>query len=161
MLPSLFGQESFRDLITLFSDTTISPQERIHSLRLLFRGEPDEFWRHHVHFRHRTKGSRFTFGAARTNDILINVIAPIALFYARVFNRPSIRASVREVLIRIPACQGNSITRKMEKELLRGKGRLDTAFAQQGAIHLFALYCLPQRCSECQIGHNAVSSLSP
>lgn len=159
MLPSLFGQESFRDLISMFSDTTISPQKCIHSLHLLFHIEPDEFWRHHVHFRRRKKGSGFTFGAARTNDILVNVITPIVMLYARVFNRQSIRTAVREVLIRIPASQGNSNTRKMEQELLKDKGCLDSAFAQQGAIQLLTLYCLPERCLECPIGHEALCNL--
>jgi len=152
MLPSLFGHESFRSLIELFADTTLPPRIRLQSLHVLFHFEPDEFWSHHVHFEHTTKGPPFTLGAARVNDILVNVIIPVVMLYARVFNRQSVRNTAREVLAGIPASQSNSITRKIERELLNGRALLNSASLQQGSIQLLNFYCLQERCVDCPVG---------
>ena len=152
LLPSLFGRESFRNLIGIFSDTAISSQQRIRSLHTLFRFQPDEFWHHHYHFARRSEASGKGVGTARINDILVNAIIPIAMLYARVFSRQSVRNAARETLMAIPAAQGNSITRKIEKELLKNRGHLHSAFEQQGSIQLLKFYCLPERCLECPIG---------
>jgi hypothetical protein len=152
LLPALFGDESFRRLITLFKKETLSTQDRMHSIHSLFGFAPDEFWQHHYHFHGRAGRSGIVLGSARINDIIMNAIIPIVLLYARVFKNQEVRAHAKQLFTSMPAAQENNITRTMQQQLLKEKGTLDSALLQQGAIQLYKFYCVPTRCSECDIG---------
>lgn len=159
ILPKLFGDESFRRLIRIFKDVSLTPKERIRRLFEMFMFEPDEFWKHHYHFKSKKSssgnGSQTTgisLGAARTNDIIVNTIVPIVLLYARIFKDSSIGKNVRTMLNSLPASQENPLTQIIQVQLMGKKGPLNSALLQQGAIQLFRFYCMPARCLECAVG---------
>jgi hypothetical protein len=58
----------------------------------------------------------------------------------------------------MPPLEDNGILRKMEKQLLRGKVPMTTAFQQQGALQLYREYCLRKRCLECEIGREITNA---
>jgi len=52
----------------------------------------------------------------------------------------------------VPLLESNFITRRMEKQLLKKKLRLRSAYQQQGIIQLYKRYCSADRCNDCEIG---------
>lgn len=152
LLPTLFGEESLRRLITLFKSDTLSRKQRHHKLRSFFQFEPDDFWKNHYHLAGRTCRAGIAVGSERVHDITVNGIVPIVLLYARIFKDRSIRAHALSLLEYTPPLQYNSITKIMQQQLCKSHESLDSAFKQQGAIQLYHFYCIENRCSECEIG---------
>ncbi len=158
LLPNLFGNESFRCLIRIFKDISLTPKKRIHQLSDMFQFEPDEFWKHHYHFKSKKSNinsetqTGISLGAARINDIIVNTIIPIILLYTRMFKDPSIGKNVRSMLRSLNPSQENPLTQIIQTQLVNDKGSLNSALLQQGAIQLFRFYCMPARCLECAVG---------
>ncbi len=167
LLPKLFGDESFRRLIRIFKDVSLTPKERIRKLAGMFQFEPDDFWKHHYHFKN-TKSkpdgksqTGISLGAARVNDIIINTIIPVVLLYARIFKDSSVGKNVRAMLNSLPPLQENALTEIIQTQLVSDKATLSSALLQQGAIQLFRFYCLPVRCSECAVGRRTTLAAVP
>jgi hypothetical protein len=118
----------------------------------LFSIKPDEFWQHHYRFEEATTAAAIKLGHSRQMDLILNVIIPVVMLYARVFSDSQIRTSAREVFSILPTSQKNVITRKVEKELFKGKVEARNALQLQGVLQLYRLFCAPERCSECVIG---------
>ena len=152
LLPSLFGEQAFRQLISLFKGETLSARSRIQSLRTLFAFKPDDFWNHHYHFKGVAGKSGITIGPDRINDILTNAILPVVLLYARIFKDHTVRTNARGTLATIVPSQENSITRMMNEQLFKNRIRIASVIQQQGAIQLYKFYCSQNRCFECKIG---------
>ena len=91
-------------------------------------------------------------GDARKHDIVVNTILPLCSLYAFVFKIESMNKHILTVASAIPLLENNFITRRMEKQLLKGRLRLRSAFQQQGIIQLYKRYCVAGRCSECEVG---------
>lgn len=154
MLPSLFGDEGFRSLIALAKREGIADKERREALLALFRFTPDEFWRHHYRFDQRSSATGLAIGTERINDLLVNAVLPIVLLYARLFKDHGVRINALRMLALLPPPQENSISRVLQQQLLKKRLRFTSALAQQGGIHLFKFFCVPVRCSECQVGRH-------
>jgi hypothetical protein len=152
LLPSLFGEESFRSLIRLMKNDPLSTRQRMDLLHRMFAFEADEFWGHQYHFAGVPSKHGIALGAARINDILLNAVVPILLLYARIFKDGKVRQRSRTILNALPPSQPNTVTRTMERQLLKEKQHLANSVLQQGAIQLFKFYCSPARCAECDIG---------
>ncbi len=152
LLPSLFGEQAFRRLISIFKAETTSAREQGQSLRALFTFKPDDYWNHHYHFKGVAGRSGITIGPDRVNDILINAVLPTVLLYARIFKDHSVRTNARATLATLVPSQNNSITRMMSEQLFKNKIRIASALQQQGAIQLYKFYCSQDRCLECKIG---------
>ncbi len=146
-LPTLFGDESFRMLIASFKEQ--DARKRLHSL---FAFEPDEFWKHHYRFEGSTARSRIHLGQSRLNDIIVNVFIPVVILYARVFGDHDLSLKARRLPGVLPPLQQNGITRKIARELVKGKAKANSALLQQGAIQLYRFYCTAGRCTECEVG---------
>lgn len=152
LLPSIFSDEGFRRLVGLFKKETRRAHERTEACRAIFHFEPDEFWRHRYRFDRHASPRGISLGRERINDLLINGVLPIVLLYARVFNVQDVRRNAHAMLASLPQLQENSITRLLQRDLLKGRLPRVSALSQQGAIHLYTTYCLPVRCPECAVG---------
>jgi hypothetical protein len=160
LLPSLFDEGAFRNLVKIFSTHAVTVQQRINSLLALFSFQGDAFWQRHYHFRGKTGNTGIMLGASRKQDIAVNVIIPIVLLYARIFNDQMARSNARKVLASLPSSQENNLTVKIQRELMKEKASLGSALRQQGAIQLYKFYCSPIRCSECDIGRRVFPNVS-
>jgi hypothetical protein len=152
ILPNLFGDGMFRELVSLFKETDPAGAEVPRHLRSFFTSEPDSFWRCHCRFGPPTAGRVVGLGPSRVNGIIINVIVPLMLLYARVFGDHAIRQHAKDLPAFLHGAERNGITRQLERELVRGKLPVDSAGRQQGLIQLFRFYCSAGRCAECAIG---------
>ena len=149
LLPTLFGEESFRRIVGLFKDPRLSASVRRKEIQKFFVFEPDEFWRRHCHFAGSGAERGIAIGSERIDDFIVNVLIPFLLLYARTFKDQTVRASVIDLFERLPRLQENAITRLIERQLLKDRIRLHTALLQQGAIQLYKYSCSQGRCGEC------------
>lgn len=151
-LPALFGPESFRDLIALFSAEPPFPRALRAGIVALFRFTPDAYWSHHRHFRSAGTGGGITIGRERIADCTVNVLIPFVMLYARVFSNHRVRRCADALLAALPAPRWNAVTRTVRTELLKDRVRLTTAGEHQGALQLHRFYCTRGRCGECRVG---------
>jgi len=154
LIPGLFGEESFRRILTAIKEGRTSQKEILALLHSCLCAEPDRYWKHHYYFGPATPHALSGIGSSRRNDVIANVIIPIVLLYARVFHDHGIRDRAIDLLSHLRPLQRNAITGTIERELFVG-ARLSSALRQQGAIRLFRNYCTQGKCTECEIGRKA------
>lgn len=142
-----------RQVIHIVKDASTDSETTFKHLRELLIAKPDEYWSSHYTFERATQQKVQTLiGVDRMNDIIINTFVPVSLLYARVFRDLSLREQTMDLLGRFPALSDNILTRTMDRELLKGRFKVDSAMAQQGVIQLFKHYCKEERCLECDVG---------
>ncbi len=160
LVPRLFGKESFRMVIGIMKDKSLSTKERVHQLKGLFAFDADEFWKSHYRFTAASNPisrQRIAMGETRINDIMVNVLIPIMVLYARIFKDVVVGKNARIILAQLPPSQGNALTSTVQMQLAKDRLSLNSARLQQGAIQLLRFYCSPLRCSECPIGRRTMS----
>jgi hypothetical protein len=141
----------FRSLVLQLSAHG-EPTEVRGGLHRLLEPEPGPFWDRRVSFRRTIRRTISPLGSARRDEIIVNTIIPLGLLYARIFRRPSVREGVMRLLQWYPANAPNTITTRMERQLLRGRLGTTTAQRQQALVQLYKYYCEDERCGECAIG---------
>jgi hypothetical protein len=152
VLVSRFLKEDlFRSIIQALKSTDDPGKARI-ALNRLLSVRHDEFWKHHYDFDQPTDKPMVALGSSRINELLVNTVVPVALLYARIFKDMQVREHVLNFYELLPSKQENSITRLMQKQLLRNKISLDNASTHQGVIQLYKYYCTNGRCVDCEIG---------
>jgi hypothetical protein len=141
----------FRDLIEALK-TPDGGTAIFGRIRELLTVAPLPFWRNHYQFDHPTPKPTQPLGPERIVDLITNTVIPLSLLYARIFKDRLVRERALQLFhSALPAAE-NSITRLMDKQLLRGAVDLRYVAHQQGVIQLYKYYCLEGRCSECAVG---------
>ena len=149
LIKKFLANDFFRYIIqTLKAD--ISSAEKENKLIQLFSIETNEFWKHHYNFDKAASRNVTALGVSRIREIVINAVLPITLLYARIFKDKSVREGAIGVYQFLPASENNSITRLMEKQLLKGRLSLKNVSTQQAVIQLYKFYCAEGRCSDCE-----------
>ena len=151
LIKEILVNDFFRRIIQTLK-SNISAAEKARNLVQIFSIETNDFWKHHYNFDKVASNNITSLGTSRIREIVINAVLPIALLYARIFKDKVVREGALEVYQSLPASENNSITRLMEKQLLKGKFSLKNVSRQQAVIQLYKFYCLERRCSECELG---------
>ncbi len=115
------------------------------------------FWSQHYGFADDggapLKGSCDLIGRDRARDIVVNIVLPALLWYARDTSDGRLRNAVLELYHSHPRLPDNTITRCMVSQLCQNQAVLPnpftTAVQQQGLITLHKRYCKALICSEC------------
>lgn len=153
LVPKLLEPEYLRSIIHVVRDGGRNARKRHSMLRDMFIVPATGFWK--THYRFEEPASREItnlIGASRANDIILNVVIPLCFLYARIFKDKFLREETMALFKDAPSASSNAATREIEAQLIKGKFRLDSALFQQGALHLYKLFCLSGRCMECSIG---------
>jgi hypothetical protein len=150
LINDLLVNDFFRRIIQTLKANS-SAAEKDHKLVQLFHIETNNFWKHHYNFDKAASNRVTALGESRIREIVINAVLPIALLYARIFKDKAVREGALDVYQSLPASENNSITRLMEKQLLKGKLSLKNVSHQQAVIQLYKFYCTEGRCSDCEI----------
>jgi len=128
-------------------------KEKTQILESMFIVPADGFWQTHYHFSHPTKGTLTALiGKTRAAEIIVNVLFPIALLYARMFKDKEVRHSALQMFQRCHPLAENSVTKIITKQLVRGRMHRPSAMTQQGMLQLYKYYCVEERCAECAVG---------
>jgi hypothetical protein len=126
--------------------------EAFRSIREKLAVTPLPFWRNHYQFDHPAAKPTQPLGPERIGDLITNTVIPLALLYARIFKDRLVRERALQLFYAAPSAAENSITKLMDKHLLRGAVAITSVSGQQGIIQLYKYYCLEGRCAECDVG---------
>ena len=113
---------------------------------------PLPFWRNHYQFNHPAAKSTQALGPERIGDLITNTVIPLALLYARTFKDRLVRERALQLFYAALPAAPNSITRLMDKHLLRRAVGFTSDSSQQGVIRRYRYSCLEERCAECAVG---------
>jgi len=151
LIISILCNDLFRRIIECLKN---SPNGRVafRVLRGLLTVQPLPFWKNHYQFDCCSKGPTRVLGPDRINELVTNTVVPLSLLYARVFKNRAVRERTLQLFNAIPAVAHNSVTRVMERQLLRGTIPLKSVSNQQGVIQLHNHYCIEGRCIDCAVG---------
>jgi hypothetical protein len=151
LIKKFLANDFFRCIIQTLK-SNISVAEKKQKLVQLFNIETNDFWKHHYNFDKAASNNVTALGASRIREIVVNAVLPVALLYARIFKDKAVREGALDVYQSLPASENNSITRLMEKQLLKGRLSLKNVSRQQAVIQLYKFYCAERRCSDCEFG---------
>jgi hypothetical protein len=124
----------------------------INSLRsvLIIRGEG--FWRNHFVFDQPANAEiKYFVGAARADEILVNVILPFFTVYFDIFGKPPLSKKILRMYQVFEQKSDNQIITDVSKGLQLEEYSKKTIYAQ-GMIELFRNFCSKNKCLECEIG---------
>jgi len=128
------------------------PEVLINSLRTLFIVKANGYWHSHYIF---DKGSEspinYFVGAARADEILINVIFPFFTLYFDVFGKSYLSKKLLETYAIFRQKSDNRIERTVAQNLGLTEIAKQTIYAQ-GMIELYRNFCVKEKCLECEIG---------
>jgi hypothetical protein len=144
-------EDLFRNLIGTLK-TVEGGAETFGAIREHLTVAPLPFWRNHYQFDHPTAKPTQALGPERIGDLITNTVIPLALLYARIFKDRLVRERALQLFASAPPSAENSITKLMDKHLLRGAVSVRSVMNQQGLIQLYKYYCLEGRCAECAVG---------
>lgn len=151
-LQKLLYHSLFKSIIVLVGGKFSSPQSKIEQLIKIFAMDDHSFWNYHYSFTEATHKKHSLLGESRINDILVNTIVPFVCLYSKVFGKEDLFEHCLNIAIQLPLLEDNSILRTMNKQLIKGKLKIEHAFQQQGLIQMNKRYCVVERCIECEVG---------
>ena len=151
-LYKILSHSLFRSVITVVGGRFSSAQSKIEQLTALMDIGDHSFWNYHYSFAEAVHQKHAVLGRSRTMDILVNVIVPFTALYAKVFGTAELFDLCLNLAVELPLLEENSILKRMEKQLLKKKISLRSAYQQQGLIQLHKRYCSQARCSVCSVG---------
>jgi len=153
LIPRLLRKDFFSSLIGVVKEEGTGARQRYAKLEEMLMVRTAEFWANHYTFEEEA-GAKFRalIGKQRADDMVVNVIIPIFLLYARIFKDKAVREETLSLLAASPPAGENSIVRQFEAELIRNKFPVNSAHIQQGLLRLHKGYCTKGRCRECAVG---------
>jgi hypothetical protein len=153
LIPVILEKNFFKSIIQLTKRNDLQSKQKHAGLESLFIVPTHEFWSTHYRFGEHAKVLLTKLiGKNRADDIILNAVLPICLLYARVFKDREVRQEILKIFEQCPATSDNSVTRSIDKQLIKEKLKLDSAKLQQGAIQLYKSYCIIEKCGECAVG---------
>jgi len=151
LIRAILCHDLFRRIIQALKETE-NKTLKTSSLRKLLAVQPIPYWTRHYRFDHPSPKPVHPFGPERTDAALTNAVIPLALLYARIFKDRLVREGALRHFELMPPAAENSITRAMERQLLKGRLGPGSVSQQQGIIQLYKFYCSEERCAECEVG---------
>ncbi len=143
----------FKVIIQLIENKSIDDAEKLQKLTSLFTVKASGFWENHYHFNKQSATRlKVLVGLERAIEIIINIIIPLCLMYARIFKKKNIREMALTLFSEIKSSRGSAIIKTIEEQLVRGKFKINTAPLYQGSIQLYKFYCIEEKCADCEVG---------
>ena len=128
--------------------------QSVAALTDFFRAPAPDYWRQH--FRPGRPGKVPGLGQSSVELLIINLVVPLRVAYARHTGQPALVESALTLLTELPA-ERNQFT-----DMYAGLGFENrTAADSQGLLALHKGYCLPRRCLQCAIGTRLVQQPRP
>lgn len=147
----------FKEIILSFSDSVFNLRKTEKSLFNLLRPAEDSYWSHNYRFGKSTSKKMVLLGKNRMDELITNVIVPFVYFYAKMFEKDSVKSNVIEFYTGHKINSANSISKAIRNELLFPKGiSINTSAIEQAAIQLYNFYCSRGKCDQCKIGTSFV-----
>ncbi|MBU1098375.1 MAG: DUF2851 family protein [Bacteroidetes bacterium] len=124
----------------------------INSIRSLFVIKGKGFWKTHYVFEQTSKDEiKYFVGAARADEIVVNVVLPFFSVYFDLFNEPELRKKILKIYNIYDQRSENKIVKEVA-DGLNTTNFLKKTVLTQGMLELFRNYCSKKKCLECEIG---------
>lgn len=116
-------------------------------LREIFSTDTSGYWRTHYRFGKTAQGTVATLGAASVDNILINTVVPLLVFYSQLKDDDIFMDRAVTLLQQI-APEQNAITKLWAEQDMK----IHSAFDSQALLQLYHGSCQRRRCLDCAIG---------
>jgi hypothetical protein len=153
MRPPNFPTMRLAQLAVLFSTNQhlfqcIKDKLPANEFRILLDIAPSDYWKSHYTFGNLSKSkTSCKVGEMLVNNILINVIVPVAFAYGQSVGDDGYKQYALDLLKEIPK-EKNSIVGQWIELGVNASSAMDT----QASIELYTNYCSHKKCLQCQIG---------
>lgn len=122
------------------------------------------YWTRHYTFGGRQhKEKPFLIGRSRADDIIINIVLPVAFAFARRLQDDKLNQAVVEVYTKHKKLQSNKIGRYVAGQIFRdrkeGSSVVNSAMRQQGLIHLYRVFCAVRNCQSCPLTEENIENI--
>jgi hypothetical protein len=149
---AIVAQNIFRETIRCIKEEGMPANKKFRILSSFFLVDADEFWSCHYRFGECSRRPvRMLVGWDRAKEIVINVVLPLALLYARIFKDRYVRESCIAMLKEEVTLPVNSVVRRITRTLFRDEKIKRSVQFYQGILQLSKLYCREKRCTVCEI----------
>jgi hypothetical protein len=98
-------------------------------------------------------------GKERAADIVINVLLPFTAAMGQINKRPEEEENALEIYHRYPAAAENTVVKDMRRKLGINGNITRTAQRQQGLLHIFKMFCLPEKCIDCPVSQTVAAAV--
>lgn len=115
-----------------------------------------EYWQSHYIFEKAVQKTASTLGKNSLENILINTICPLLVFYAKENGKQEFMDKAIAFLEQIPA-EKNSVTEKWQAMGLFAQNAADS----QALVEQLKSYCLPKKCLNCSVGASILKPKPP
>ena len=141
-------------LLTVFASALGEASRTPRKLRDILMPRASGYWtRHYTFGGKKHKENPFVIGRSRAADIVINVILPVVLAYARQSGYKKLQQAVTVAYADHRKLQENNITRYVASRIFRDrkeqKSVINSVMRQQGLIHLYKNFCFTRNCQDC------------
>ncbi len=152
--PANFPTLRLAQLAALFTSrehwfTSLRESTTIKEFETFFAASPSDYWQTHYMPGREGKLKIKGLGRASKHLLIINVVAPLLVAYARETSQPELVEKALHLLKELPA-ENNAILDMYESLEFENK----SAAQSQGLLSLNQLYCLPVNCLKCTIGNS-------
>lgn len=155
IIDRIISSALFKSIIKITSDENLSNDVKLKNLVALLKVDADSFWQNHFTLDKKSdQRIKVLVGKERVIEIIVNVVIPILLLYARIFKKREIRQNALHIFESIKSSKTSSLIRSINSELIRERFKIDTAPMYQGAVQLYKFYCAEEKCMECEIGRH-------
>ena len=143
----------FKSIIQTTKNGDRKNNKKFSDFEKLFIVPADSFWSNHYRFGELSNKTIPTLvGKNRADEIILNVVIPICLLYARIFKDKDVRQGTLKIFEQSPPLSDNTVIRTIDNQLIKGRLKLQSAMLQQGTLQLYKFYCAEKRCGDCLIG---------
>lgn len=110
------------------------------------------FWKNHFRFDSDSKPViKYFIGLSRSDDIIINVIFPVASVYFEIFGKAEAARKVFRYYTSFNQVSENRLVGELSSAL-KLNGSQNKSVMHQGMINLYRNFCSRDKCLECEIG---------
>ncbi|MFO7444966.1 MAG: DUF2851 family protein [Ignavibacteriaceae bacterium] len=156
LLRRMLKENMVANLLALF-DSTMNLNKLTNELRNLIIVKGEGFWsKHYVFEQSASQEIKYFIGVSRADEILVNVILPIASVYFEVFNKKEAGEKVVKLFLNYLQKSENNLVCEVSSTLCLHNA-WQRSVLYQGMIELFRNYCSREKCMECNIGKRVFS----
>ena len=125
----------------------------VQSLRSVLVVRGDGFWgKHYVFNQSKSEQINYFIGAARSDEILVNIMLPVLSLYFEIFDKKELSQKVLNLYLNFYHKTDNNLVSEVCATLFL-KDAWRRSVLNQGMIELFRNYCSQEKCLECAIGN--------
>jgi len=155
LLFRMLKEDYLKSIIRISKNRELENSAKLRQFESLLITPADEYWKTHYRFGEETPSPLSKLiGKSRAGEIILNVFFPVSLLYARIFKDKEVREGVLAIFNQCPPQTENTVVRTIDTQLMKRRIKLDSAMLQQGALQLYKLYCMDERCTDCAVGRD-------